>query len=119
MMDKAIIDAIDSHATGLQPLQLKKMGASADKDTIAARRVAREFEALMVNEMLKSMRASLGKDALTEGGRGEEIYRSMLDQEYAQAIASQGTLGLSRLIEEQLIKKEEPTTSGTGAKGLK
>ena len=85
---------------------LKKRPGSADIDKQAARKVAREFEALMVHEMIKSMRATAGKDPLTSGGRGEEIYRSMLDQEYAQAIASQGTMGLARYIEQQLNRTE-------------
>ena len=94
---------------------LKKPAQSADKNVQAAKKVAREFESLMVNEMLKAMRSTLSKDPLTDGGRGEEIYRSLLDQEYAQAIASQGTLGLAKIIEQQLVKTEktiaaQPTT---------
>jgi flagellar protein FlgJ len=86
--------------------ELKKKSSSADKNNQAAKKVAREFESLMVNEMIKSMRATTGKDPLTSGGRGEEIYQSMLDQEYAQAIANQGTVGLARYIEQQLIKTD-------------
>jgi flagellar protein FlgJ len=96
------ITAITADAAG----ELKKKGGSADKNTQAAKKVAREFESLMVNEMIKSMRATAGKDPLTSGGRGEEIYQSMLDQEYAQAIARQGTVGLARYIEQQLIKTD-------------
>lgn len=90
------------------PQKLKKTAPAADKTTLAAKKVAREFESLMVNEMLKSMRSTTGKDPLISGGRGEEIYQSLLDQEYAQAIAGQGTLGLARIIEQQLIKTEKP-----------
>ena len=86
--------------------ELKKKATAADKNSLAAKKVAREFESLMVNEMIKSMRATAGKDPLISGGRGEEIYQSMLDQEYAQAIASQGTLGLARFIEQQLIRTD-------------
>jgi flagellar protein FlgJ len=86
--------------------ELKKKSPAADTSTLAAKKVAREFEALMVNEMLKSMRVTTGKDSLLTGGRGEEIFRSLLDQEYAQAIASQGTLGMAKIIEQQLVKHE-------------
>jgi flagellar protein FlgJ len=88
---------------------LKKMQQPADKNSLAAKKVAREFEALMVNEMLKSMRATTGKDTLLSGGRGEEVFSSLLDQEYAQAIASQGTLGMAKFIEQQLNKTEKTT----------
>jgi peptidoglycan hydrolase FlgJ len=95
--------------------ELKKTPPTADKNSLAVKKVAREFESLMVNEMLKSMRATTGKDSLLSGGRGEEIYRSLLDQEYAQAIASQRTLGMAKFIEQQLIRTEkkpavQPTT---------
>ena len=109
---------IQPDSTVLQPdaaQKLKQTAKNADKNSLAAKRVAREFESLMVSEMLKAMRATTGKDPLTAGGRGEEIYRSFLDQEYAQAIANQGTLGLAKIIEQQLVKTEpappaRPTT---------
>lgn len=74
------------------------------------KKVSREFEALFVGMMLKSMRATVGEDALTGGGHGEEVYRSLLDQEYATAIATQGSLGIGRLIEQQLERTYENTT---------
>jgi flagellar protein FlgJ len=82
--------------------QVLEKAGSAGKSTAAAKKVSREFEALFVGLMLKSMRATVGKDELTGGGHGEEVYRSLLDQEYATAIAQQGSLGLGRLIEQQL-----------------
>uniref|UniRef100_A0A831U372 Flagellar biosynthesis protein FlgJ n=1 Tax=Geobacter metallireducens TaxID=28232 RepID=A0A831U372_GEOME len=75
----------------------------------AARKVAREFEAMFVGMMLKSMRDTVGKNELTGGGKGEEIFQSMLDQEYAAAIAaSQGGIGLAAMIEKQLVREAAP-----------
>ncbi|MBI5655714.1 MAG: rod-binding protein [Geobacter sp.] len=54
--------------------------------------------------MLKSMRETVGKDTLTGGGRGEEVYRSLLDQEYALTVAQQGSLGLASTIEKQILE---------------
>jgi flagellar protein FlgJ len=80
-------------------------GVAADARTRAtARKVAREFEAVFTGFMLKSMRDTVGKDSLTGGGRGEEMFRSLLDQEYALAIAQRGDLGLAAQVEEQLLK---------------
>jgi flagellar protein FlgJ len=97
--------------------ELKKKVQSADTNSLGAKKVAREFESLMVNEMLKSMRATTGKDPVLTGGHGEEIFRSLLDQEYSQAIARQGTLGMAKIIEQQLVKPEtkmavQPSTEG-------
>ncbi|MGA7827553.1 MAG: rod-binding protein [Geobacteraceae bacterium] len=77
--------------------------ASADKNA-ALKKTSQDFEALFIGMMLKSMRATVGKDTLTGGGRGEEVYRSMLDQEYAQEAAKAGTLGISKGLEEQLAR---------------
>lgn len=76
------------------------------KERAAAHKVAQDFEALMIGMMMKSMRGTVGTDKLTGGGNGEEIYRSMLDQEYASAAAKRGGLGLAQAIERQLVGPE-------------
>lgn len=99
------IDGIDMGRT--EPLNggvLKAQPQAADKEKIGARKAAREFEALFVGMMLKSMRETVGKDMLTGKGQGEDIYRSLLDQEYAKSIAEQGGLGLAKTIEKQLLE---------------
>jgi len=82
-------------STGLSQQQLKQ-----------AHKVSQDFEALFVGMMMKSMRATVGKDKLTGGGHGEEIYRSMLDQEYAAAAAKRGSLGLAATIEKDIIRQQ-------------
>jgi flagellar protein FlgJ len=76
--------------------------ASDPRKAQATKKVAREFEALFIGMMLKSMRETVGKDGLTGGGRGEEVYGSLLDQEYANSMAQHGGIGLASMIEQQL-----------------
>lgn len=76
----------------------------SEKDRIAAKKVAKEFEALFVGMMLKSMRDTVGKDSMTYGGHGEDVYRSLLDQEYAKAVSDNHGLGLAERIESDLLK---------------
>lgn len=72
-----------------------------------AKKVSRDFEAMVVGMMLKSMRETVGKDKLTGGGHGEEVYRSLLDQEYAtNAVKRGGGLGLAKMIERDIIRQE-------------
>ena len=92
-------------------LSLKSGAPSADKEAVAAKKVAREFEALFVGMMLKSMRNTVGKEMPAGKGNGEETYRSLLDQEYAKTVAEHGGVGLARMIEQQLLKKVEPASS--------
>ncbi len=76
----------------------------SDKDAVAARRVAKDFESLFVGMMIKSMRETVGKDKLINGGHGEEVYRSLLDQEYARSLTEHGGVGLTAIVERQLVK---------------
>ncbi|HOP40998.1 MAG TPA: rod-binding protein [Geobacteraceae bacterium] len=88
------------------PRQVKSGGTGEipQKQKAALKQVTREFEALFVGLMLKSMRSTVATDSLTGGGRGEEVYRSLLDQEYAMEIARGEGLGLGTMLEEQLAR---------------
>lgn len=78
-----------------------------EKQRKQAKKVSQEFEGLLVGMMMKSMRATVGKDKLTGGGHGEEVYRSMLDQQYADvSVKRGGGLGLAKLIEKDIIRQE-------------
>ncbi len=91
-------------------LRLQRAGDSAsglsEKQRQQAKKVAQDFEGLFIGMMLKSMRETVGKDKLTDGGHGEEIYRSMLDQEYVDATVKRGGFGLARHIEKDIVRQE-------------
>jgi flagellar protein FlgJ len=93
-------NALPAADTQLQA-SLKSAGRD-EKNPAAARKVAQEFESMFVAMMLKSMRETVGKDTLTGGGRGEETFRSLLDQEYAAAATRGGGIGLAQSIEREL-----------------
>ena len=89
----------------LKNIAKKGSGTEPDAKTRAsAHKVATEFEAMFAGMMLKSMRSSITPDKLTGGGRGEEVFQSLLDQEYATAIAQQGSMGIAQTIEKQLLE---------------
>lgn len=64
--------------------------------------VARQFEALFVQSMLKSMRAATPGDSLF-GGPGLEQYRSLLDQQMALNVSQGRGVGLAAVLERQLM----------------
>ncbi len=105
-------NGIDRIPPAAAPSQLKAAAPGAEKERAAARKAAREFEGLLVGMMLKSMRETVGKDMLAGKGQSEEIYRSLLDQEYAKAVVEQGGLGLAKVIEAQLINQSRTHRSG-------
>jgi peptidoglycan hydrolase FlgJ len=73
-------------------------------DPAQAKKVGQEFEAMFVGLMLKSMRDTVGKDKLTGGGHGEEAFRSMLDQQYAQEASHTGGIGLAKMLQQELTR---------------
>lgn len=94
----------------LQRASSNAAGGLTDKQRRQAKKVSQDFEALLVGMMMKSMRATVGKDKLTGGGHGDEVYRSMLDQEYANvSVKSGGGLGIAKIIEKDIIRQESRT----------
>lgn len=67
-------------------------------------RVGREFEAMFLAEMLAPMFESLQTDGLGGGGMGEQIFRPMLVERYAQSIAQNGGVGVADSIMRELTR---------------
>ncbi len=83
------------------------------------KKVSQDFEALFTGMMLKSMRETVPEDKLTGGGKAEETFRYMLDQEYAAAAAKRGgAKSIASMVEKELLKRySSPVSPGTnGAK---
>ena len=87
---------------------LNRQAALPTKDTPvsqeAIRRVATEFEAVFLAEMLKHSGVGKPQEAFG-GGAGEAAFSGMLTQEYANALAKKGGLGLADRIAADLTRK--------------
>lgn len=83
-----------------------------DKQRQKLKKISQDFEGLFVGMMMKSMRETVGKDKLTGGGHGDDVYLSMLDQEYVAAAVKRGGLGLAKQIEKELVRQESRRVSG-------
>jgi len=81
------------------------------KEQMAA--VAKQFEQLFANMMVKSMRSSVPENELMPTSTGERIYTEMLDSEYADMMVSQSSLGLSDTIIRQMMAKEGASTEAS------
>jgi len=70
------------------------------------KKISQDFEAMFTGMMLKSMRETVAEDKLTGGGKAEETYRYMLDQEYAAAASKRGgPNSLASMVEKELLKR--------------
>lgn len=68
----------------------------------AIKEAARTFESLFLNEIMKNMRKTLPQDGLLNQGFANNVFNSMLDQEYSQIASKSGQLGLADVIAQQL-----------------
>ncbi len=84
------------------PLQVGERAAQASE----ARRAAEEFESVFLTEMLAPMFEGLDSDGLGGGGMGEEIFRPMLIERYAEAISHAGGIGIADSILRELVRMQ-------------
>lgn len=79
--------------------------APALPDPAAADKVAKEFEAMIVGQLMESMFAGMRESPLFGGGGpAEKPWRSMMLQEYGKAIAESGGLGIGRMTHDEIAR---------------
>ena len=83
--------------------------AAGATDAAAMRRVAQEFEAVFLAQMLKPMFADAEAEAPFGGGAAEEIWRSVQLDEIGKSIARSGGIGLASAVERELLRLQAET----------
>jgi flagellar protein FlgJ len=78
------------------------------QEVLRLRRAAQEFEALLVAQMLKSVRRATESLEVYESFAGRTVWRELLDEQLALALARSGGLGLARYLEEALRGRKGP-----------
>lgn len=68
---------------------------------------AKDFEAAFLSEMIKPMFETVKVNSLFGGGKGEEVFRGMMIQEYGKKIAAAGGIGLAEKIRSELLRIQE------------
>ena len=61
-----------------------------------------EFESFFMKEVVKSMRDTVPKDGLLNGGNAEEIDRSMFDDKLVENMTKSGSSGIADTLYRQL-----------------
>jgi Rod binding domain-containing protein len=80
----------------------------------AAKKAASQFESVFISQFLGSMFEGVSSDGPFGGGQGEQMFRSLMLDEYGKQMESQGGFGLSAAITKQLLHAQE---SGRGVLG--
>ena len=96
-------------AAGAHDGAAARIAASAGKgaDRAAVRQAAEDFEAVFLTQMLAPMFDTLESDTMFGGGPSEEIYRSMMVEEYGKALARNGGVGIADHVELELLRIQE------------
>ena len=63
---------------------------------------SRQFESLLLNFMIREMRATVPESTLFPPSMAEEIFTGMMDEQIAGNMAQNGGIGISRMIFNQL-----------------
>ncbi|MCB0405763.1 MAG: rod-binding protein [Bdellovibrionales bacterium] len=81
--------------------------AVSEKDKAGLQAVSRQFESLLVNQLVKTMRETVGHDGVIPQGQAEKVYQSMLDTEYAKQISETGSMGLGDMLYRHMLQTLE------------
>ncbi len=72
------------------------------------RKAAEDFEAVFISEMLKPIFEGVDSvDPMFGGSHGEDMFKSMMVDEYGKTIAANGGFGIADSIEAQLLRYQE------------
>ncbi len=91
------------------PAKLKQLKDAAD-----------QFESIFVNMMMKSMRGTVSATEGEDGGLfgnsiGEQMYTSMLDEQYSKIMSGSAGFGLAKQIVSQVAEQENLDTTSLNA----
>jgi peptidoglycan hydrolase FlgJ len=76
-------------------------------DAGAARKSAQDFESFFLSQSFETMFSGLGTDGLFGGGNGENIYRSLLIQQYSKVAANNGGIGIAAAVQREILRTQE------------
>ncbi|HEY0879351.1 MAG TPA: flagellar assembly peptidoglycan hydrolase FlgJ [Zeimonas sp.] len=111
--------ALGSTSLGGLALDARSLDAlrrdASDDPRAALRQAAGQFEALFMQQLLKSMRDAMPKSGMFDGP-GHETYVGMLDQQLAQSMSNRPG-GLAEIIARQLERNLAPASSTNVASG--
>lgn len=79
-----------------------KSAPAPDSQDAQLRRAARDLEGVFVAELFKAMRETVPQDGITNGGMGEEMFTSMLDQHLAPQAGAGWSGGIGDALYRQL-----------------
>jgi Rod binding domain-containing protein len=73
----------------------------------ATKKAAKEFESVFISQFLGGMFEGVQTDGMFGGGEGEQMFRSLMLDQYGKKIADQGGFGLADAITKSLVNRQQ------------
>jgi Rod binding domain-containing protein len=84
-----------------------KMPTYSAATLAAAKKAGKDYESVFISEFMGEMFNGISTDGPFGGGQGEQMFRSLMMDQYGKQIASRGGFGLSDAITKQLLSHQE------------
>lgn len=91
-------------------MQNRAANATKETDLKNAKETAESFESFFVGQMLEYMQQGVEVDPNFGGGHAEEMWKSMLNQEYGKHIVKSGGLGIAKQVMDSMLRAQEEAT---------
>ena len=85
-------------------------GAGPRADDQRLRKACADFEAVFMSQIFAQLRATVPHDGLLDGGQGEDMFTSMMDEHIAGAAAARLEHGVGAALYQQLRLRLNPET---------
>jgi Rod binding domain-containing protein len=113
-------------ADAISPLSVSTLAPKTLQPEPSAeiKKAAKDFESMLIGQLMAPMFEALKTDGMFGGGSGEEMFRPMLLEQYAKGITKAGGLGISDSIAREMMRlqggataPETPMEAAHGAAG--
>jgi Rod binding domain-containing protein len=100
-------------AAPAKAVELAGKGLQA-KATARIRKAAKDFEAILAEQLLKTARRSSSRSTLFPKSAGREIHEGMADEQFARAMTRGRGLGLGDFLADQVLRQTGTKYSSRG-----
>lgn len=97
----SILDATSAYADA------KKAPSVAAKTEAQARKAAQDFEAFFIGQTMEAMFTGIETDGPFGGGNAEQMFRSLLTDQYGKEMARNGGIGIANQVYAEILKTQE------------
>jgi len=68
---------------------------------------AKDFEAVFITQMIQQLFSEVEVDPLFGGGKGEEVFKTFLFDEYGKTLSQAGGIGIAENVKRELLRTQE------------